>query len=124
MKWIMVSLLLFIVSGCTTLRRVDGTPVELRQSIAAGELLDPGDRVLIVTEDANSHHLTVIRVEAGLIVGRNESVPVDQVRYLEIRQISKIAFPVSFVFDKELVVDSLIAIAAFALKPDSINSTP
>jgi hypothetical protein len=124
MKGIMVSLLFFIVSGCATLRPVDGTPVELRQSITAGELLQSGDRVRIVTEDAKSHRLTVITVEAGLIVGRNKSVPVDQVKYLEIRQSSKIAFPVSFVFDKEVVVDSLIAIAAFALKPNSINSTP
>jgi hypothetical protein len=116
--------LLLAVTGCTAMRAVDDSPSELQQRINSGELLKPGERVWIVTVDEKSHRFVVGRVEAGLIVGPNESVPVDQVMYLEKRQFQKIESPVSFSFDKEVAVDSLIAIAAFALRPSSVDETP
>jgi hypothetical protein len=124
MKWFTACLLIIAATGCTTMRPIDGSPKELQQLINSGELLKPGDRVRIVTADEKAHRFEVTKVEAGLIIGSNESVPVDQVMYVEERQFRKIEFPVSFSFDQDVAIDSLIAIAAFALKPSTVNATP
>lgn len=124
MNFFVACTLVIAVSGCTTMQPIDGCPEELRRSINSGDLLQPGDRVRIVTADEKVHWFAISRVEAGLIVGPKESLRIDQVMYLEKRQFQKIEFPVSFTFDKEVAVDSLIAITAFALKPSSVNSTP
>jgi hypothetical protein len=123
-KWLTTLLLITAVTGCTTLRPIDGSPKELQRLINSGDLLKPGDRVRIVTADQKTHRFAITKVEAGLIIGSNESVPVDQVMCVEKRQFQKIIFPVSFSFDKEVAIDSLIAIAAFALKPSTVNATP
>jgi hypothetical protein len=70
-------------AGCTTLRPVPGTPEELRTRINSGELLKPGDRVIIVTKDQNTHRFVVTGVAAGVIAGRTDSVPVAEVAALE-----------------------------------------
>ena len=116
--------LVMVFAGCTTMRPIDGSPTELRQFINFGQLLRPGDRVRIVTADEKTHRFAIIKVEAGLIVGSNESVPIDQVMCVEKRQFEKIESPVSFSFDREVAIDSLIAIAAFALKPSRVDATP
>jgi hypothetical protein len=51
---------------------------------------------------------------AGLIVGPNESVPIDQVMYLEKREFENVKVPISFSFDWEVSIAALIAIAAYA----------
>jgi hypothetical protein len=124
MKFFTALALIIAVAGCTTMRPIDGSPIELQQFINSGELLKPGDRVRIVTADEKTHRFAIIKVEAGLIVGSNESVPVDQVMCVEKRQFEKIESPVSFSFDREVAIDSLIAIAAFALKPSRVDATP
>jgi hypothetical protein len=124
MKWFTACLLIIAAAGCTTMRPIDGSPTELQQFINSGDLLKPGDRVRIVTADDKAHRFVVTKVDAGLIVGINESILVDQVMYLEKRQFQKVVFPVSFSFDKEVAVDSLIAIAAFALKPSRVDAIP
>jgi hypothetical protein len=124
MRWLTACLLITAVSGCTSMRPIDGSPTELQRLINSGELLEPGDRVRIVTADEKTHRFAITKVEAGLIVGSNESVPIDRVVCVEKRQFQKIEFPVSFSFDKEVAIDSLIAIAAFALKPSRVDATP
>jgi len=116
--------LIIALTGCTTMQAIDGSPTELQHFINSGELLKPGDRVRIVTADQKTHRFAITKVEAGLIVGSNESVPVDQVMCVEKRQFQKIESPVSFSFDKEVAIDSLIAITAFALKPGRVDPTP
>ena len=116
--------LIIAVAGCTTMQPIDGSPTELQHFINSGELLKPGDRVRIVTADQKTHRFAITKVEAGLIVGSNESVPVDQVMCVEKRQFQKIETPVSFSFDKQVAIDSLIAIAAFTLKPSRVDPTP
>jgi len=116
--------LIIALTGCITMQAIDGSPTELQHFINSGELLKPGDRVRIVTADQKTHRFAITKVEAGLIVGSNESVPVDQVMCVEKRQFQKIESPVSFSFDKEVAIDSLIAITAFALKPSRVDPTP
>lgn len=114
MKWFTACVLIIAVTGCTTMRLIDGSPTELQRFINAGELLKPGDRVRIATADERAHRIAITKLEAGLIVGPNESVPVDQVRSLEIKKVKSAA---SFPFGIKDAVPWAIAIAAFALKP-------
>lgn len=76
-------------AGCTTLRPIEGTAAELQQRINSGELLKPGDRVLITTSDEKAHRFAVTAMSAGNIEGKNGSVPVDQVVGLQKRQFSR-----------------------------------
>jgi hypothetical protein len=113
--------LIIAVTGCTTMRPIDGNPTELQQFINSGELLKPGDRVRIVTADERVHRFAISKVEAGLIVGPNESVPVERVMSLEVEQ-AKTA--TSFPFGIRDAVPWAIAIAAFAMKPITVDATP
>ena len=69
---------LMVCAGCTTLKPVAGTPTELREKIDSGQLLKAGDRVLIVTTDDQPHRFAVTTIEAGIIQGRRDSVPIDR----------------------------------------------
>jgi hypothetical protein len=84
MKWVTACLLILAATGCTTMRPIGGSPTELRQFINAGELLKPGDRVRIVTAEEKVHRFAITKIEAGQIVGPNESVPIDEVMSLEV----------------------------------------
>ena len=121
MRWLTACLVIIAVGGCTTMRPIDGSPTELQQFINSGQLLKPGDRVRIVTADEKTHRFAITKVEAGLIMGPNESVPVDQVMSLEVENAkSAVASP----FDTKTVLPWAIAIAAFALKPITVDATP
>ena len=85
MKWLTAWAFMIALTACTTLRPIDGRPNELQQFINSGELLKPGDRVRIVTADQKVHQFAITKIEAGLIVGPHESLPVDQVIYLKLR---------------------------------------
>ena len=120
MKFLTACLLIISVTACTTLRPNDGSPIELQQFINSGGLLSPGDRVRIVTADENVHCFAITKVGAGLISGANELVAVDQVVSLEVAQVKS---PASFSFDPRAAVPWAIAIAAFALKPTTVDAT-
>jgi hypothetical protein len=89
MKSFAVFALLIICTGCTTLRPIEGSASELRQRIDSGDLLKTGDRVLIVTRDARVHRFAIKSIGAGLIQGRSESVPIQQVVTVRQRQFSR-----------------------------------
>jgi hypothetical protein len=112
--------LIIAVTGCTTMQPIDGSPTELQRFINSGELLKPGDRVRIVTADRKAHRFAITKVEAGLIVGADESVPIDQVMSLEVENVKS---PLSNPFDIKDAVPWAIAIAAFALKPITVEAT-
>jgi hypothetical protein len=76
-------------TGCTTLRPIEGDPAELQQRINSGDLLKPGDRVVIVASDGRRHRFAIKSIDAGLIKGRSESVPIEQVASLQQRQFSR-----------------------------------
>jgi hypothetical protein len=89
MRRIIVLAAIISCAGCTTLRPIEGTSTELQQRIDSGELLKAGDRVVIVTTDNKTHRFAVTGIAAGLIEGKADSVPVDQVVSLERRQFSR-----------------------------------
>ena len=121
MKCFTACALIIALAGCTTLRPIDGSPKELQQCINSGALLKPGDRTRIVTADEKVHRFAITKVEAGLIVGPNESVPVDEVISLEVENVKS---PVSISFDLKDAVPWALLMAAFALKPITVSATP
>jgi hypothetical protein len=78
------------LAGCTTLRPIEGTPAELQQRLNSGDLLKSGDRVSIVTADYKTHVFKVTAAGTGIIEGRRQSVPVDQVVSVQKRQFSPV----------------------------------
>jgi hypothetical protein len=80
---------LLICTGCTTLRPIDGSPADLRQRLSAGELLKPGDRVLVITTDQKEHRFTVKSIGADVIEAPSESIPIEQIYFLQKRQFSR-----------------------------------
>jgi hypothetical protein len=89
MKHLVLFALLTVCTGCTTLRPIEGSPTELRQRLDSGELLKAGDRVVIVTTDAKTHRFAIKSIDAGLIRGRSESVPIELVFAVKQRQFSR-----------------------------------
>lgn len=89
MRTLAVLAALVVCVGCTTLKPVAGTPADLREKIASGQILKAGDRVLIVTTDAKPHRFAVTAIQAGVIQGKGESVPIDQVASLQKRRFSR-----------------------------------
>jgi hypothetical protein len=88
MRGLTVLALILICAGCTTLKPVAGTPADLRQRINAGELVKAGDSVVIGTADGTIHRVEVTGVAGGVVQGRSESVPVEQIVSLEKRTVS------------------------------------
>lgn len=78
MRWFSLSMVLALW-GCTTLQPVAGSAPELRQQIAAGQLLRRGDRVVITTADGRRHRLVVVAADSVSVRGQHESVPTDQI---------------------------------------------
>jgi hypothetical protein len=103
-----------LIAGCTVMQPIDGSPMELQQRIAAGELLEAGDRVWIETADAKAHEFTIRRIDATRLVGAGESVPIDQIKYLEKVQLEHVKSPIACSFGRNEAIASLIAVSAFA----------
>jgi hypothetical protein len=89
MKRLVLFTLLIVNSGCTTLRPIEGSPSVLRQRIESGDLLKSGDRVSIVTADDKKHRFAIKSIHAGIIQGRSDSVPIEQVMTIQQRQFSR-----------------------------------
>jgi hypothetical protein len=89
MKRLVLFTFLIVSSGCTTLRPIDGSASELRQRIESGELLKAGDRVSIMTTDDKRHRFAIKSIGAGIIRGRSDSVPIEQVVTVQQRQFSR-----------------------------------
>jgi hypothetical protein len=113
MKFLSLQAAALLIAGCTSMQPIDGSPAELQQRIAAGELLEPGDRVWIETADGKAREFTVGRIDTTHLVGVGESVPIDQVRYLEKLQAEHIHSPIACSLGRTEGVASLIAVSPF-----------
>ena len=82
-----VSVLVLLMSGCTTFRPMAGTQEEVQQKILAGEALAAGDRVRLTTADGEVHEIRVesVALDSGTISGRRDEVPIRDVVALEQR---------------------------------------
>ena len=61
-------------------------PEEVRKQIRAGELANPGDRILVTTEDNKTHVFQVVEVTDCDVRGSEEAVSIDKIVSIHIRQ--------------------------------------
>lgn len=88
MKLIWLCLAVLVVSSCTSLKPVELAPSELQAQILAGQVIEPGDSVHLVTADGIHHNFRVNEVSSSHVVGQSESVAIDQIVALESRRFS------------------------------------
>ena len=62
------------VFACTTLKPVAATPSEVQRQLLSDQLLEPGDRVRLVTADEAVHEFRVTQsdLEDGIVIGRDK----------------------------------------------------
>jgi hypothetical protein len=89
MKAFMVfCLIVCMLGGCTTLQPIANAPGDLSQHFNDGGVLQPGDRVIVVTTKGVQHHLRVSSVHDGVIYGGHDSVPFSEISSVERREYS------------------------------------
>ncbi len=81
---------LLVVSACTTLEPTEASPEELQRLILSEGLLEPGQRVRLVTADEVVHEfrITEIDLELGVVSGSDDAVPVSEVVAVETHEVS------------------------------------
>lgn len=90
MRHVILAALVLISCACTTLRPNEASPEELQRMITHENLLEPGDRVRLATADGAVHKFRIRRIDfnEGLIIGRQDSVPIREVVGVETREFS------------------------------------
>ena len=117
MKHIFVLVLLLLSCACTTLRPTEASPADLQRMITHENLFKPGDRVKLATADGSVHkfRVTQIDVDNGLVIGKEESVPIADIIAVETREVSvgKTAALTGGLIVGYVVIAILAATAAF-----------
>jgi hypothetical protein len=86
MRAIIVWALSLSLVGCTSLHAIQVPPAELQREILAGALLKSGDQVVVGTADGRSIEFRVSAIRGGELVGKDQSVPIDQIVSLRKRE--------------------------------------
>jgi hypothetical protein len=77
------AILLIIIlacAACTTLQPLAGDPVQQ---------LKVGDRIVLVTQDNLKHRFRVDSIDAAVVTGPSQAVPIDQIVSVQRRQFSR-----------------------------------
>ena len=88
MRLTLITITLLMVSGCTTLKPVEMPPEQLHGRISAGEIIEVGDSVKIVTTDGTVHKFKVSGITADRITGKNIELPIADIVAVETREFS------------------------------------
>jgi len=83
-----LTIIAFVITGCTTLRPVQLSTEALQRNIAAGYLVKPGDRVQITTMDGKQHKFKVSSIADGTIKGKDVEIPIKDISQVEKRTFS------------------------------------
>jgi hypothetical protein len=77
-------------SACTTHRPTEASPEETQQLILSKGLIEPGDRVRLVTADQTVHEFRVtdIDYQQGFVIGKDDRVPIAEIVAAETREVS------------------------------------
>jgi hypothetical protein len=83
-------LTLLVLSGCATVVPIEAPPEEVRRMIREEGLLEPGERVQLVTADGARHRFRVsaVDLDAGVIRGFEAVVSIDAVVAAETRKVA------------------------------------
>jgi hypothetical protein len=88
MKYSLIFAVIFFASGCTTLKPVKMSPEVLQQKIAAGEVIEVGDKVKVVTSDGTVHRFKVTESATDQVSGKGIEVPIADIVAIETREFS------------------------------------
>jgi hypothetical protein len=81
-------IIVFLVSGCTTLRPIELSQSAIQQRISSGDLLYQGDRVEITTNDGKHYEFKVVSVADGYLKGKDVEIPIKDISLVEKRETS------------------------------------
>lgn len=111
-----ITIAVFLLAGCTTLRPVQSSPQTLQEDIASRGLIKAGDRVQIATTDGRQYEFKVISVGDGHIKGEDVDVQIKDVTQVEKREVStgRTVICAGGSLLAAIGVAALIAILAFA----------
>lgn len=87
---ILLTLLLFAASACTTLQPIEMAPEELQQKISTENVLPPGKQAKLVTNDGRTHKVKIRYVdpESGVITTEGNPVLIADVIAVETKEFS------------------------------------
>jgi hypothetical protein len=90
MKHIILAALVLLCWAGTTLRPTGASPKELKHRITHDDLIEPGDRVRLVTADGTVYKFRVTRIDEvnELVIGPKDSVPIQDIVAVETREVS------------------------------------
>ena len=83
-----LTVIAFILTGCTTLRPIQLSPEALQRNIMAGYLVKPGDEIKITTIEGKQHKFKVISITDGVIRGKDVEIPIKDISQAEKRTFS------------------------------------
>ena len=80
--------LVLLNSACTTLRPTEASPEELQRLIVNESLIEPDERVRLVTADESVYEFRVTRIDfaEGVVMGKEEAVPIADIVAVETRE--------------------------------------
>lgn len=81
-------LIVYMLTGCTTLQPIANAPSDLSQHFNDGGVLQAGDRVVITTVTGAKHELRILSVRDGVIYGDHDSVPFSDIASIDRRVFS------------------------------------
>lgn len=79
-----------VSTACTTQRPIEASPDEVQRQLLSGQLVQPRDRIKLVTRDETVHEfrVTELDLEQGLVVGKDARIPIADVVAVDTREVS------------------------------------
>jgi hypothetical protein len=111
-----ITVLAFILAGCTTLKPVRLPQQTLQENISSGGLIQAGDRIQITTIDGKQYEFKVVSIGDGHVKGEVVDLQIKDIAQVKKREIStgKTAGLVGASLLVAISVAVLVAILAFA----------
>jgi hypothetical protein len=78
----------FVLSSCTSLRTIQKSRSEIQEGLTHGDLIHPGDKVRIITNDGKQYDLKVVSIEKGYVNGQDVDIPIQDIDLIEKRRFS------------------------------------
>jgi hypothetical protein len=82
-------IIVFVLSGCTSLRTIQKSKSEVQEELSHGDLIHPGDKVRIITNDGKQYDLKVVSIaDGGYVKGQDVNIPIKDIDLIEKRRFS------------------------------------
>jgi hypothetical protein len=83
-----VTIVIFILSGCTTVKPMQLSRSEYSGCIILGDSIHSGDKVKITTRDGKKYELRVASVDDEYIKGKDIEIPIKDISQIDKRMFS------------------------------------